>query len=75
MAQEKFITSLSRAKLAPLPFTAERGEQLSSAPMRQNRNIANPDIFSSKAFIQVSDDVKSNHHPAVTPKKAFGCLP
>lgn len=33
MAQ-KFITPLSGAKLALLPFTPERGEQLSSALMR-----------------------------------------
>lgn len=47
MIWEKFITCLDGAKLALLPFTAERAEQISSALMRQNRNTANPDIFSS----------------------------
>lgn len=75
MAREKFITSLSDAKLALLPFTAEGREQLSFALARQNRSTANPDIFNSWAVTQLPDDVRSNHHPAVPPKQAYGCLP
>lgn len=46
-AQEKFVASRSDAKSVLLPFTDERGEELSSALMRQNRNIANPDVLTA----------------------------
>lgn len=73
--QLRILLPHSGAKLALLPLIVEAGEQLLSVLMRLNRNRAKPDIFSNRAFIQVPDDVKNNHHPSVKPKKAFGCLP